>query len=326
MSEMVIVWMPVYNEAAFVGSTIESVLAQTHRDFTLLISDNHSTDATAEIIAAYAARDPRIRMVRPDTHGTSLQHMRWLFDGVLKEQFEQRYSIFIGGHDIWHFDYLRSLLEAAENNPASAIVYARCAEIDVDGKVINTLHGYVHAIEQSRPLLPISVLSSLTHNVIFGGLWRESLRRRMSMRFLCSAVDHLMVTEMALLGQISLVPETMMFLRRLPEHGNPHAYKKKHLGDQSNDPNRDLGEQLRWVSELVDKAAAGDPFFQQPAALQMLRAATFSTYISRYWNTVVSYEDGINRVFNGPEIQQLLNLHAHYNATLSAYLDKHAPG
>ena len=323
MNEMVVVWMPVFNEAAYLAAAIESVLAQSFRDFTLLISDNHSTDGSGDIAAAYAARDHRVRIVRPDAHCTSLHHIRWLFEGLLKEQFNQRYSIFIGGHDIWHFDYLRRLVEAAEGNPASAIVYSNCSEIDGAGKVINSLRGYVHVAEQIRPMIPLSVLTSLTHNLVFGGLWRESIRRRTSMRYQCSAVDHLMVTEMALMGEIVLIPDALMFLRRLPEHGNAQAYKKKHLGDDRIDPNADMAEQLQWVRDLVAAAAAGDVFFQQPAALQLLETATISAYIARYWNILVPYEDGVNRFFGGPEVQRLLALHGHYGATISEFIAKH---
>jgi len=55
------VGMPVYNGEQFVEESIKSVLAQTFDDFELLISDNCSTDRTAEICREYAARDRRIR-------------------------------------------------------------------------------------------------------------------------------------------------------------------------------------------------------------------------------------------------------------------------
>ena len=51
-----------YNREALLAESIESVLAQTHRDFELIISDNCSTDRTVEIARAYASRDSRIRV------------------------------------------------------------------------------------------------------------------------------------------------------------------------------------------------------------------------------------------------------------------------
>ena len=52
--------MPIYNGAAYLAESIETVLAQTMPDFELILVDDGSTDATPEIIARYAARDARI--------------------------------------------------------------------------------------------------------------------------------------------------------------------------------------------------------------------------------------------------------------------------
>ena len=43
---------------------LDSVLTQSFRDFELIISDNGSTDAIAEISAEYARNDSRVRVVR----------------------------------------------------------------------------------------------------------------------------------------------------------------------------------------------------------------------------------------------------------------------
>lgn len=53
--------MPIYNGAAYLAASIDSVLDQTLTDFELILVDDGSTDATAEIIARYAAQDPRVR-------------------------------------------------------------------------------------------------------------------------------------------------------------------------------------------------------------------------------------------------------------------------
>ncbi len=53
--------IPVRDRAATIGDAIRSVLSQeTDFDFNLIAVDNHSTDGTTEIIARYAARDPRV--------------------------------------------------------------------------------------------------------------------------------------------------------------------------------------------------------------------------------------------------------------------------
>jgi glycosyltransferase involved in cell wall biosynthesis len=61
--------MSVYNGAPTLGSTLDSILGQTERDFECIIVDDGSTDATPAILAEYAARDPRIRVIRQPNAG-----------------------------------------------------------------------------------------------------------------------------------------------------------------------------------------------------------------------------------------------------------------
>ena len=61
MAPLVTVLMTTFNGARLIGESIDSVLAQTFRDFELLIVDDGSTDDTARILAGY--RDPRLRVL-----------------------------------------------------------------------------------------------------------------------------------------------------------------------------------------------------------------------------------------------------------------------
>ncbi|MBG3876050.1 glycosyltransferase, partial [Desulfovibrio oxamicus] len=56
--------LPVWNAAATLSATLESLLAQTGADFEVLAVDDGSTDATPDILAAFAAQDARIRPAR----------------------------------------------------------------------------------------------------------------------------------------------------------------------------------------------------------------------------------------------------------------------
>lgn len=58
------VLMPVYNAARYLAEAIESILAQTFREFELVIVDDGSSDRSPAIIDAYARRDARIKVIR----------------------------------------------------------------------------------------------------------------------------------------------------------------------------------------------------------------------------------------------------------------------
>lgn len=61
--------MSVYNGAATIAEAIDSILAQTEADFELIIIDDGSKDATPGILADYAQRDGRIRVVTQENAG-----------------------------------------------------------------------------------------------------------------------------------------------------------------------------------------------------------------------------------------------------------------
>ncbi|MDR1436135.1 MAG: glycosyltransferase [Puniceicoccales bacterium] len=52
----------VYNGEPYVGGAIDSALAQTCGDIEIVCLDDGSTDGTAAILSAYAAKDPRVRI------------------------------------------------------------------------------------------------------------------------------------------------------------------------------------------------------------------------------------------------------------------------
>jgi len=56
------------NAAATLSVAIDSVLAQTFEDFELLVVDDASSDGTSDRVGTYAQRDPRLRLVRSETH------------------------------------------------------------------------------------------------------------------------------------------------------------------------------------------------------------------------------------------------------------------
>lgn len=53
---------PSYNCAQFIGEAIECVLAQTYKNWELLITDDCSSDNTRDIIKDYCRKDKRIKL------------------------------------------------------------------------------------------------------------------------------------------------------------------------------------------------------------------------------------------------------------------------
>src|ERR1700730_10992449 len=71
MKPRVSVLIPVFNGEPYLAAAIESVQAQTFEDYEFIIVDDGSTDGSADMIAGFAASDPRIRAYRKSNSGIS---------------------------------------------------------------------------------------------------------------------------------------------------------------------------------------------------------------------------------------------------------------
>ena len=85
----VAVVIPVYNVAKYLPECLDSLLRQTHRNFTVFCVDDGSTDGSGEILDAYAAKDSRILVLHKSNGGVSSARNQALdlidrsdFDGV----------------------------------------------------------------------------------------------------------------------------------------------------------------------------------------------------------------------------------------------------
>lgn len=112
--------MATYNRADTLPRAIDSVLKQTHRDWELIIVDDGSTDASAEVLAGYD--DPRILVYKhPHNRGvtaaknTGLGHIRG-----------EWFSTF-DSDDEWVPDALEAMLACADETGATA-VNANCVD------------------------------------------------------------------------------------------------------------------------------------------------------------------------------------------------------
>lgn len=66
---LVSIIVPVYNAAAFLEATVESILNQSHRRIEVLLVDDGSTDFSGGICDQFAARDTRVRVIHQDNAG-----------------------------------------------------------------------------------------------------------------------------------------------------------------------------------------------------------------------------------------------------------------
>lgn len=116
-TERVSIVMPVFNREEIVGEAIESVLAQTYRNFELLIVDDGSKDDSVAVVKTF--QDPRIRLIElPYNRGVSAAR-----NAGLREA-EGAFIAYIDSDNVWSPDYLSVMLDAFRQQPEATSAYA----------------------------------------------------------------------------------------------------------------------------------------------------------------------------------------------------------
>ncbi len=233
------VLMPVYNGARYVALAIESVLGQTHRGFEFLIMDDGSTDETPQILAEYAARDPRLRIVRhpnmdqPATlnRGLALARHEWV--AILDHD------------DISLPQRLERQLAMLEQVPEARIVGTWVKEINAQGTEIGARCGGPTSAEEFRALdaagqrVPLTHPSVLMHRptILALGGYDPAFG---------SAADTELWTRVAREHTIVVVPEPLVLYRI---HGQSMSFRR--VFEQR--------EMLRWILERDGARRSGRP-------------------------------------------------------------------
>jgi glycosyltransferase involved in cell wall biosynthesis len=106
--------IPTYNSATYLKQAIDSVLAQTHRDFEILVIDDGSTDDTADLMNGYGAA---VRYLRQPNHGVATARNRGI------EESRGEYVAFLDADDVWLPDKLERQIEALEQYPGRGACY-----------------------------------------------------------------------------------------------------------------------------------------------------------------------------------------------------------
>ncbi len=113
-TSLISIAVPAYNASHTLGAMIESVLAQSHQCFELIICDDASTDNTVEIAEGF--RDPRITLLRNKENigeGGSRDRALAAANGD--------WVAVIDADDTWHPHRLARLLDAAGGDPTAVI-------------------------------------------------------------------------------------------------------------------------------------------------------------------------------------------------------------
>ena len=141
--------MPAYNAAPTLYASMASVLAQSHANLELLVIDDASTDATPEMIAEAAARDPRVVPIRqPRNAGVAAARNAGL------EASTGTHIAFLDSDDRWRPEKLRMQLAHLRATGAT-IGYTAYRRFDERGDTLSVVRppdavGYADMLKSNR--------------------------------------------------------------------------------------------------------------------------------------------------------------------------------
>lgn len=138
-----------YNRAKWIKQTLETILAQTLRDFELVISDNASSDETEQICREFERVDRRIRYYRNNTN----LGMTGNYQAAL-ERATGQYIAFLHDNDLFHPDLLIKWTDALDRYSSAALVFNSLEAIDFENRHVRYwFHPYPPLIRPGMKLL-----------------------------------------------------------------------------------------------------------------------------------------------------------------------------
>lgn len=209
MLPKVTVGMPVYNGSRYLSAAIEALLAQTLEEFELIISDNASSDGTMEICRKYAAQDSRIRVHRNEENLGAARNYNLLVDLA-----RGRYFKWASHDDLCAPKFLERCVSCLDAAPPHVVMCApQTILIDAEGQQIGPYTTDLQ-LPEGRAYRRIARLVSRLQmcNCVFGVVRSEVLR---TTRLIGSypASDVVLLSELALRGQMWQVPEPLFYRR-----------------------------------------------------------------------------------------------------------------
>jgi glycosyltransferase involved in cell wall biosynthesis len=203
--------LAVFNGEKYLKEAIDSILAQTFTGFELIISDNASSDRTAEICKEYAARDSRIRYYRNATNIGGANNENRTFELSRGEYFR-----WAAHDDVCAPELLAKCVEILDREPSVVLCYSDIVKIDEHGREFKRLAQdkgcSTDCCERFCDLASGDHLCETTY-----GLIRANVLRQTELQPNYSDSDRTLLCELSLHGQFYRIPEPLFYQRDHPE-------------------------------------------------------------------------------------------------------------
>ena len=139
--------LPIYNAAAHLTGTLQTVLAQSLQEWELIAVDDGSTDCSADIVNEWARRDSRVQLLCQANAGVSIARNRAVAES------RAPLIAFLDADDLWHPDKLLTHVDRHRSAPLLGVSYARVGFLNAAGRPTGRV-----ASQPKVPLQPADLL------------------------------------------------------------------------------------------------------------------------------------------------------------------------
>ena len=275
--------IPVFNGQEFLPELLDSLLAQTFRDFEILICDNASSDRTPQICCEYERRDSRIHYVRNQRNLGAVANFNRVFELSNAPLFK-----WAAHDDVYHMTYLDECVRLLEENRDIILAHTATAFIDEESELLPFEHetGSFRDPKTGRrywtdvPTIgdtPVAtsrfwqVLTRARWGTHMFGVVRREILQQTSLLPNFAGSDRAMLAELALLGRFRCA-DKRLFLKRF--HANVSwALDHKELKAFLSTDGKRYSRRLRQIKAFFG-APRGKPIgFVSKSMCRMLVAA-----------------------------------------------------
>jgi glycosyltransferase involved in cell wall biosynthesis len=221
---LVSVGMPVYNGERCIRQALDSVVGQTYENLEVIISDNASTDNTAEICLEYAARDQRIQYHRNAVNLGVIANLRRVF-----ELSSGDYFIWAAADDVRPATAVENCVAALLRNGSAVMAHGPVLVKLEGGEDLEERANEVHLADWAAAKRIRALTTGIRHNGMVYGLYRRGALAKGTLGT-CLGQDYLLCLQMCLLGPVEYVKRPMIILtERGPVRTDNPMYRDRPL-------------------------------------------------------------------------------------------------
>lgn len=255
VDQRVTVGLPVRNGAETIREMLESLVRQTHKNITVVVMDNCSSDGTGDIVREFVERDNRIHYIRHETPLTMMANWRSAY-----EQCHTPYFMWAADDDVLSDDYVELLLAALEAAPEAGLAF---------GQVVKSYEGdyragaiFEYDCKTRGRGWTTRLLVDKQGGFAIYGLFRSDVLSQYQWHEHTLSPDWPLMIHVVMRTEIVQVDGPVLYYRSPPKGADERAQRQSYRGIESYPTAR-----LAWSCGIASRSAA--------AARGARRSATF---------------------------------------------------